>query len=290
MKTNRDFIKLINKLKPFGAKVSADVINLDTYETFEYNPDLFIYPASVYKIFIAAEVLRQVETGQIKLSDKITIKSPNDIDNESRFYPTDTFPVWHAGDVVEVESLLITMLQRSDNTASNTLIDLVHRKSISENIIATNGWTGSDVTRKFLNRLHEDKPYKYADITVSSGRHLAEFMQRLDADKLVSKFVSRNMKKYMSNGSDRAKLSNLLIHRQPQNWLGKVVFEKGGWIEAFSSKLPRIIRRFYHIRYQSQAAIVQTKSGRYAIGILTSYKTIFPQQYFRFSKITEWLE
>lgn len=287
MPTNDDFVRLVNKLKPFRARVGACIINLDNGQVFEYNPNQFIYPASTYKIFIAAEVLRQVEVGKIKLSGMIAIKHPNDMDNESIFYSTDVFPVLKTGDVVSVESLVQMMLRRSDNTASNTLIDLVSRESISDNIIKPNGWNGSDVTRKFLNRLYEQEPYKYADITLSNGRHLSEFMQKLADDKLVSPFVSQNMKKYMSDGSGKKSLSR--EHHKRANWLGGVVLEKGGWIQAFSPKLPRIIRGKYYIRYQSQAAIVNAKSGRYAVGILSSYKTIFPKRYFLFSKITDWL-
>jgi beta-lactamase class A len=287
MKNNADFCRLINKLKPFGAKVSACIINLKTGKTLEYQPCDLIYPASVYKIFIAAEVLRQVETCKIKLSQKIIIKSPNDIDNESRFYPTDEFPILKAGDKIDVETLIKLMLQRSDNTASNSLIDLVGRESISKNIIKANGWYGSDITRKFLNRLHENKKYRYADITRTCGRHLAEFMQKLNNKTLISQFVSDNLYKYMAH--NRSLPDTRLPHRAADNWLNDTLREKGGWIQAYSPKLPRGIRRKYIIRYQSQAAIIQNKHGKFAIGIVSKYSTIFPSRYFKFSKITEWL-
>ncbi len=287
-KNNSEFIRLINKLKPFRAHVSACIINLETDEHFEYNPNELIYPASTYKIFIGAEVLRQAEAKKFSLHDKITIKSPNDIDDESRFYPTDIFPVLQAGDVVDIETLLKMMLQRSDNTASNCLIDLVGRESISKNIIHKNGWDGSDVTRKFLNRIHEHKKYRYADITRTCGLHLAKFMKKLDSEELISPNVSKKLFEYMAH--DRDSLDTRLPHRAADNWLTGTVREKGGWIQAFSPKFPRIIRRKYYIRYQSQAAIVETKHGKFAIGIVSKYNTIFPNRYFKFSKITEWLD
>lgn len=283
MKARADFIKLINHIKPLGANTSVYIINLKTDETFEYNPDTFIYPASTYKIFIAAETLRQIEQGKLSTSDTIIIKSPNDIDPEAKFYPTDIFPILKEGDKVDVDTLLKLMLRRSDNTASNTLIDLVGRENISKNIINSNGWNGSDVTRKFLNRAHENKKYRHADITLSCGRHLAEFMQKVYNNTLVDQFVSQNMKKYLSDGSDR---TENLPHRNKRNWLGQTLYEKGGWIQASSKKSLHIIKH----RYQSQAAIVQTVRGDiFAIGILAHYKTIRPWRYFRFSKITNWL-
>ncbi len=283
----KQFVNLINRSKPRGAQVSAYIINLNTGDTLQYNSDDFIYPASTYKIFIGAEVLRQIEKGQISLSDKILIKHPNDIDAESRFYPTADFPVLKAGDEVSVDTLLTLMLQRSDNTASNALIDLVGRESISKNIVHANGWKGSDVTRKFLNRIYEDKPYRYSEITVSSGRHLAQFMERVYRKKLVSAFVSEKLSEYMSERLYREKdeLTPDTIHRSPEKWLSDTLYEKGGWIQATSKKSFHLLKH----RYQSQAAVVRTKKADYAIGILSKYKTIFPNRYFEFSKISHWL-
>jgi len=289
-KNKKDFIKLINKLKPFGAEVSACIIDLQTGKGIGYNENEFIYPASVYKIFIAAEVLRQVEIGKIKLKQKVRIKSPNDIDNEARFYPTAHFPVLKSGDTVDVETLLKLMLQRSDNTASNVLIDLIGRENISKNIINANGWNGSDVTRKFLNRAHEKKKYRYVDITKTCAQHLAEFMQKLDANKLVSLFVSKNLKKYMSDGSKKDTLSDQLIHRQKENWLGDVLFEKGGWFQVRTrNPLQALKWGGFFIRHQAQAAIVQINGKKYAVGILSKYSTFFPRKYFKFFEITKWL-
>jgi D-alanyl-D-alanine carboxypeptidase len=48
------------------------------------NPDNFIYPASVYKIYVAAEVLHQVSNGEYSLYDPFFVKSPNDVDDLNR--------------------------------------------------------------------------------------------------------------------------------------------------------------------------------------------------------------
>lgn len=65
-------------------------------EIFGYNLDHFIYPASIYKIFIGAEVLRRVELGEFALEQKIEIKSPNEVDKDAKVFPGDTtsFKSW----------------------------------------------------------------------------------------------------------------------------------------------------------------------------------------------------
>jgi beta-lactamase class A len=124
--------------------------------------------------------MRQADTGKISLTDRIKIKAPNTIDNEQRFYYVDyKSPTLQVDSEWTIDKLMQVMLGRSDNMASNVLIDVVRRENITNNTIIKNNWHGSDVTRKFLNRLYENKKYKYADITVTSGKHLAEFIQKL---------------------------------------------------------------------------------------------------------------
>jgi hypothetical protein len=194
--------KLIKELKSqnlFGKEFGIAVIDLNKKETeiFGCNLDHFMYPASVYKIFIGAEVLRQAELGNFSLDHKIEVVSLNDVDKDSNVFPGDSRPLLSIGDSVTVETLLDLMLTRSDNSSSNILIDLVGRESITKNIIHAYGWQGSEVTRKFLDRIKEAKPYRFSDVTLSCVRHVAEFFYLVEREKMVSAFVSKKMKDYM---------------------------------------------------------------------------------------------
>ncbi len=40
----------------------------------------FIYPASVYKMYVAADILKQISEGKFNLDDTVIVKSPNDVD------------------------------------------------------------------------------------------------------------------------------------------------------------------------------------------------------------------
>jgi beta-lactamase class A len=42
----------------------------------------FIYPASVYKVYVAMEVLKQVSNGEYSLFRQYIVKSPDDVDKE----------------------------------------------------------------------------------------------------------------------------------------------------------------------------------------------------------------
>lgn len=162
-----------------------------TLQIFGINLDLFMYPASVYKVFIGAEVLRQAEAGVRLLNEEVVVQSPNDVDKDARLFP-DTRPLLKTGDRVTVDYLLDLMLTRSDNTASNCLIDLVGRENISKNIIDAYGWQGSEVTRKFLDRVREERQYRYNESTKSCVRHVAEFFYLVHGlGKLVGTILTK---------------------------------------------------------------------------------------------------
>ena len=116
------------------------------------------------------------------------------------------------------------MLTRSDSTASNVLIDLVSRESIIKNIIHRYRWQGSEVTRKFLTRIKENKKYQFSQTTMSCARHIAEFFYLVETGQLISSFVSTKFKEYMSQK---------IFHRDIGIYIPKFdsFYQKGGWYD-----------------------------------------------------------
>lgn len=291
-------------------EVSLAVINLKTQEIAGYNMDHFIYPASIYKVFVAAEVLRQVDTGQRKLEDLVEIKDSNEVDKDNpRFFPSGTHrdrrPLLKAGQKVTVDYLLDLMLTRSDNTAANTLIDLVGREKINENIVITNGWNGSGITRKFLDRSKEDEKYKYSETTLSCGRHLAELFYKIETKNLINEWVSNKLKSYMRRWN-RDGRGGLHIS-EFDNMYGKSgaglrtvelsdivgYYRKGGWLEinGYKWNIWRGIKSSYQkgyavIKYSGDAGVVKGKNSYYSIAVLTITKTKWPWVRFPMKKLS----
>ena len=114
------------------------------------NPDNFIYPASVYKIYVAAEVLHQISSGKYNLDTKYVAKFPNVVDHTKEI-ENDPRPLLKERDTTTVNYLLDLMITRSDNSAANCLIDVAGRNNI-DGLLHSCGWYGSEVTRKFLKR------------------------------------------------------------------------------------------------------------------------------------------
>ena len=186
----------------------------------------FIYPASVYKMYVAMEVLKQVSHGEYSLFRQYIVHSPNDVDR-SREVGFDPRPLLRDGDTVTVNYLLDLMITRSDNSAANCLIDIAGRKNINSSMQAY-GWQGSEVTRKFLRRKFEDPGFDTIRSTVTNALHAADFMYRIQGGTLVDPWVSQQLKALLGRQLDTTKLSPGL----PSN---AMFYHKTGWWSYYTN-------------------------------------------------------
>lgn len=190
------------------------------------NMDNFIYPASVYKMYVAMEVLKQISEGRYSLYTSYVVHAPNDVDKSSEI-AWDPRPLLKANDTVSIDYLLDLMITRSDNTAANCLIDVAGRQHINETMHRY-GWQGSEVTRKFLSRKVEEPGYDTIRGTETNARHAAEFMYRIHTDKLVNVWVSRQMKSFLGRQMDSTKLARGLPH-------STMFYHKTGWWSYYTN-------------------------------------------------------
>ena len=190
------------------------------------NPDNFIYPASVYKMYVAATVLKKISEGKLSLWSPFVVRSPNDVDREKEI-ASDPRPLLHDGDTVTVNYLLDLMITRSDNSAANCMIDIARREDINA-MIHDFGWTGSEVTRKFLKRKFEDPGYDTVRGTETCALHAAQFMYRVYTNQLVSPWVSQQMKSFLGRQLDTTKLAPGLPR-------GAMFYHKTGWFAYWTN-------------------------------------------------------
>lgn len=221
-------------------KISFAVIDLNGHKPIlgGVNMDNFIYPASVYKMYVAMEILKQVSEKKYSLYKSYIVHSPNDVDHTSEI-SWDPRPLLKDGDTVTVDYLLDLMITRSDNSAANCMIDIAGRKNIN-NTSHENGWYGSEVTRKFLSRKFEDPGYDTVRSTVTNALHAADFMYKIYANKLINPWVSLQMKALLGRQLDTTKLSTGLPHNA-------MFYHKSGWWSYFTNDVG--IVEDGHIKY-----------------------------------------
>ena len=186
-------------------------LNSDPAELGGVNFDNFIYPASVYKMYVAASILKQISEGGFSLYNKFVVKSPNDADILKQM-ENDPRPLLRDNDTVTINYLLDLMITRSDNSAANCLIDKATRPEINK-MIDDLGWSGSEVTRKFLKRKYEDPGYETIRGTETCALHAADFMYRIYKNELVNPWVSMQMKSLLGRQLDTSKLFRRLTEK-----------------------------------------------------------------------------
>ena len=209
-------------------QISLAVIDLtgDQPKLGGVNYDNFIYPASVYKMYVAAEILNQVSQGKYSLYQPYIAKSPNVVDRRSEI-KTDPRPLLNEGDTVNINYLLDLMITRSDNSAANCLIDIAQRRNI-DSLLHSYGWYGSEVTRKFLKRKFEDPEYENVPGTETCALHAADFMYKIYSNTLVNRWVSLQMKTLLGRQLDKSKLATGL----PQS---AMFYHKTGWFSFWTN-------------------------------------------------------
>lgn len=209
-------------------KISFAVIDLNGKRPVfgGVNADNLIYPASVYKMYVAMEVLKQVSNGEYSLYKPYVVKSPNDVDR-SKQIDYDPRPVLKNGDTVTINYLLDLMITRSDNSAANCMIDIATRNRINQTMHQYN-WYGSEVTRKFLKRNVEDPGYDTIRSTETNALHAADFMYKIYSNQLVNPWVSMQMKALLARQLDTTKLSTGLP-------ASAVFYHKTGWWSVYTN-------------------------------------------------------
>lgn len=217
-----------------------------------------IYPASVSKIFVGAEVLRQVEFGNISFEQMVTIKDNNVANFLPTEFPYSTFPILKTDDAVSVDRLLFLMLSRSDDTATNELIDLVTRESINTHTIKALGMEGSEITRKYCVRAKEDEKYRDAPIIMTVPRHVEIFFQKLHTNEIHSEFVSLKLKEYMAKETGKEHLTFLNVHYP--------CVYKGGYFSSTIWDKRKCVRRHY-------AMTVDVRGNIYSVIVFTISKS-----------------
>jgi beta-lactamase class A len=183
---------------------------------FDNNPDNIVSinsdkhwdPASTIKLFASMYAFDQVSHGNMSLDQNVTIDANNVAASQSY---ADGYPALNAGDTVTVFRILDQMITQSDNTAYNTLLDLLDRQQITK-YIHDLGLTSSSVGSK----LNLDDSQQQIDFGVAGhGTNM------ITANDYAKAFVLINGKRIPGSAElfdilSRQKLNTMLPHFLPK--------------------------------------------------------------------------
>jgi beta-lactamase class A len=107
-------------------------------------PDRPMAIGSAFKLFVLAELDRQVRAGQRHWSDVVTL--------DSHSTPSGVLQTWPRGAPVTLQTLATLMISISDNTAADTLLRIAGRENV-ERMMTTIGVRSAARDRPFLSTL-----------------------------------------------------------------------------------------------------------------------------------------
>jgi len=121
------------------------VMSLDDGATVVLDDDRFIYPASTMKVPLALAAAVAERDGRLSWSDRVMVEAANMTVNDAA---SPLVP----GYAAEVTELIDLMIARSDNVATNVLIDVLGRERASADLAAL-GFPGTVIRRKLSGSL-----------------------------------------------------------------------------------------------------------------------------------------
>lgn len=116
---------------------------LSTGESISYGENEIVSSASLIKIPIMGEVLRQVMEGCLSLDQRIIVK-------EEQKVPFSILNELSTGNSYSLKDVITLMIIQSDNTATNILIDLAGMDNINK-FIKLNGLNNTVLGRKMMD-------------------------------------------------------------------------------------------------------------------------------------------
>lgn len=253
--------------------------DLRTQEEFYLNGDTAFPAASVFKIFLLAELFRQAEAGKFSLSDRIPLedseKSPG----------SGVLKELGEGLNPTIRDCATLMMILSDNTATDKLFNLVGRENIKKNVLDALGLTRTRVDwgcRRLIARYCDQPETADADADSESERSFrdndlylcrtdendqtspadtARFLALLAENRLVSERASRDMLHIMS----RCQTNSRIPRHLPR---GLRIAHKTGTLD----------------RVANDVGIVYTERGSYVLALFYNGNAADEEEYARNEK------
>ena len=138
------FAAVLHDLSVLPGTTSLTIANLDTAKpvfTIAHRSDTAIAVGSAFKLFILAELSRQIGAGERKWSDVARI--------DRRSIPSGILQTWPENAPITLHSLAALMISQSDNTATDTLLHILGREKV-EALLPTLGVTAPEKLRPLL--------------------------------------------------------------------------------------------------------------------------------------------
>lgn len=220
-----------NLISKIGGSVGIYAENINTKKSFKLNSNSVFPSASIIKIFILYCALEKIKQKELSLTDKMAFIEKNLIP-DSPFFET----LGKKEGFVTLFELLSSMINVSDNTSTNLLIDLLSFETINTSI------KNLDLKNTKLQRKMYDFESREKGIdNITSPDDMNSFFKNLIKDILPTKKAIEEFDIFDVNNANYLSLATLKI-LSTQTDLEKIprFFDKTYFVANKTGELPNI--------------------------------------------------
>jgi beta-lactamase class A len=234
------FQRLSNEIHSYALKFSGRlgivIKDLQTKQSIEINSDNLFPSASLVKLPIMAAYFQAEKDGKVSLSEKLTLKKKH------KARPRTRLSRMKSGTKIEIRDLIEAMITKSDNTATNVLVEALGFKCLNKSFDRF-GLSKTDIRRGIMDLSKRNKGID----NLTTPQDMALFLESIYRGELVSTQASREMLKILK----RQKINDRIPVSFPESI---VIAHKTGLLS----------------NAVSDVGIVFTRKGDFIICILTS--------------------
>jgi len=157
------------------------VKNLKTGEYAAYNESEVVPSASLIKVYIMAEILRQVNEGKLSLKQRVVV-------DEKVKVPFSILTILETNNSYTLLDIITLMIVQSDNTATNILIDMAGEDNVNA-LIHSLSLKGTSLQRKMM----DFNARKEGRENLTTASDMSQMMESLYLGKVLDKESSSNM-------------------------------------------------------------------------------------------------
>lgn len=224
----------------FKGKVSLFAKNLDTGDTYAFNPDERVRTASTIKIAVMIEAFARVDEGKIKWNDKVVLTK------EKKVSGSGILTELSDGLTLTFRDAVNLMMILSDNTATNLMLDVLTTDAVNARMESL-GFKNIKIMRKVGSggdsAAGKDAENKKFGLGMATPREMVLVMEKLERGEIISAAVSKEM-------------IDLMKREQGRNAIGRSL-----------PGVPMASKYGALDRLRSAVAILYTKKGRIAMAI-----------------------
>jgi beta-lactamase class A len=178
--------------------IAVSIFANDGKDYLGINDEVVFHAASTMKVPVMAEVFRQAQAGKFSLDDSLRIKNSFRSIVDSSEYAMDITE--DSGDRLysrigmneSIRDLVIEMITRSGNLATNLLIDLVDPANVRE-LMA--GIDAADMN--VLRGVEDIKAYRAGLSNTTTAKGFARILEAIRADRIVTPDACREMREIL---------------------------------------------------------------------------------------------